>query len=78
MAYLSQSCDLTKVRLGVILVAYVSWSHDLPKKEILMDYISSLKIELPNKEILKAYITNLKIEFPKKEILMAYVSKSCD
>jgi hypothetical protein len=46
IGYISKSCDLSKIRGGVILIAYISRSCDLPKKEILMAYISSLKIVL--------------------------------
>jgi hypothetical protein len=46
MDYISKSHDLSRVQGGVVLIAYISRSCDLPKKEILMAYISSLKIVL--------------------------------
>ena len=46
MHYTSKSCDLLKARMGAILTAYISRSCDLPKKEILVAYISSFKIVL--------------------------------
>jgi hypothetical protein len=46
IGYISKSCDLSKIRGGVILIAYISRSCDLPKKEILMAYISNLELIL--------------------------------
>ena len=62
MHYISKSCDLLKARMGAILTAYISRSCDLPKKEILVAYISSFKIVLDRisqKGDLIAYINRL-------------------
>ena len=40
MDYIIKSCDLQKVKIAGGIYAYVSRSCDLPKKEILMAYIS--------------------------------------
>ena len=55
-------------------------SYDLPKKEILMAYISIFQ-KLLKKEILMDYISIYRRYFPKitkKGNLMAYVSRSHD
>ena len=42
MYYISRSCDLFEASMGAILTAYISRSCDLPKKEILIAYISGI------------------------------------
>jgi hypothetical protein len=65
MDYISKLCDSPKTRNVVLLMAYKHKSHDFPKKEILMAYISEL-------------CGFFQIGISKKGSLMAYVSKSCD
>ena len=63
MHYINKSCDLLKARMGAILTAYISRSCDLPKKEILVAYISSFKIVLDR--------------ISQKGDLIAYINRPC-
>ena len=77
MDYISKSHDLSRVQGGVILIAYISRSCDLPKKEIFDGLHKHLKNDFgrvfPKKEIPSQEIFD---GLPKKEILMDYISNS--